>query len=226
MPCIRLRQFGMNKGTLTSIAVIAVIFSAIETGATDRIYEVTIMNRANSGLTSVVWATHGSQARFFKRGKKASVGVAELAKDGTTSIAKRELKAQKEGRRGVHSVGEAFGMGAKKSTSFRVKADELRPFLSWATMAVCSNDTFAGQDRLRLPSQVGQTISRVVVALDAGAEVNTESRDDVPCLGAHGVGVVEDLPIRRSDAVRGDVDIPRKRGWPRYIAKIKVTRIE
>ncbi len=217
----------MSRRILLFAVVVALSHTfPAETHATDRVYEVTIINRANSGLTSVVWATHGNQARFFQRGKKASRGVAELAKDGITSIAKRELKAQKKGGRGVHSVGEAFGMGAKKSTTFRVRADERRPFLSWATMAACSNDTFAGQDRLRLPTQVDQAISRVVVALDAGAEVNTESKDDVPCLGAHGVGLVEDLPIRRSDAIRGDSDLSKKQGWPRYIAKIKVTRVE
>jgi len=217
----------MNSSKALLIAAFVAAFPlASKSWAQDAVYEVTIRNRAKSSLTSVVWATHGHQARFFKRGKRASHGVAELAKDGTTSIAKRELKAQIKKPRGVHSVGEAFGMGAGKTTTFTIRADERRPFLSWATMAVCSNDTIAGQDKLRLPTRVNQTISRVVVALDAGAEVNTESRNDVPCLGAHGVGQVENLPVRRSDAVRGDVDIPRSRGWGRYIAKITVTRVE
>lgn len=217
----------MITGKMVWVApIVALLSVATESRSQDRVYEVTIVNRAKSGLTSVVWATHGHRARFFKRGRMASHGLAELAKDGVTSIAKRELKAQQRKARGVHSVGEAFGMGAKKSTTFRVRADERTPFLSWATMAVCSNDTFAGQDRLKLPRRIDQTITRNVPALDAGAEVNTESAEDVPCLGAHGVGPEESLPILRSDAVRGDVDIPRKRGWGRYIAKIRVTRVE
>lgn len=215
-----------SSKTLMIAAFLATFPAGSISRAEDAVYEVTIRNRAKSSLTSVVWATHGHQARFFKRGKRASHGVAELAKDGTTSIAKRELKAQTKKPRGVHSVGEAFGIGAGKVTRFTIRADDHRPFLSWATMAVCSNDTIAGQDKLRLPTRVDQTISRVVVALDAGAEVNTESRDDVPCLGAHGVGQVENLPIRRSDAIRGDADLPRNRGWGRYIAKITVTRVE
>ena len=191
----------------------------------DAVYQVTIQNRARSALTSVAWATHGGKARMFQRGKRASRGIAELGKDGITGIVKREMKAQRKGPRGVHSVGEAFGMGGGGKTRFRVKADNARRLLSWATMAVCSNDTFAGQDSWRLPRAVGRTKRKSIVALDAGAEVNTESRDDVPCLGAHGVGPAEDKPIRRSDAIRGDADLKKSRGWGKYIARITVRRI-
>lgn len=191
----------------------------------DETYEITITSRASSALTSIVWATHGKRASMYRRGRKASPGLAELAKDGVTSILKREMKAQEGEPRGVHSVGEAFGVGKKGTVTFRVRADSRRARLSWATMAVCSNDTFAGQAGMPLPRQGAKARKRRVVALDAGAEVNTEAADDVPCLGAHGVGPAENGVIRRSDAIRGDADLSRSRGWGRYIATIKVRRI-
>jgi hypothetical protein len=201
------------------------LLSGMATAAADAVYEVTITNRAGSSLTSIVWATHGNQARFFQRGKKASPGLAELAKDGGTNLAKKELKRQSKGRRGVHSVGVAFGPGAKRTSTFRVRADERRPFLSWATMAVCSNDTFAGQSRYRLPRQLNHTKRKLVHAFDAGAEVNTETSSDVPCLGGHGVGEEENGVVRLSDAIRGDADLRRSRGWGKYIATIRIRRI-
>lgn len=212
---------------LLHLPIFTAIIVALPAGspAADELYEVTVENEAKSALTSVVWATHGKQARFFKRGKRASKGVAELAKDGVTSIAKKELKAQQKGSRGVHTVGEAGGISGGGKTKFQVRTDSEHRYLSWATMAVCSNDTFAGQDSLRLPKAVNQTTRKMVRALDAGAEVNTESKDDVPCLGAHGVGPEESKKIRLSDAIRGDADLSKKRGWGKYIARITVKRI-
>lgn len=191
----------------------------------NQIYEVTIKNRANSALTSIVWATHGQRASMFRRGKKASRGLAALAEDGGTSRLKKEMRRQMKGSRGVHSVGEEFGPGRKGRVKFRVEADSRRAFLSWATMAVCSNDTFAGQARFRLPRRVNQSRKRLVVALDAGSEVNTESASDVPCLGAHGTGQAEGGVVHRSDAIRGDADLNRSRGWGKYIATIRVKRV-
>ncbi|MDF1861803.1 MAG: spondin domain-containing protein [Verrucomicrobiales bacterium] len=213
IPCLRLCLFA------------SLLFSGTEINAADAVYEVTITNRAKSSLTSIVWATHGNQARFFQRGKKASPGLAELAKDGGTNLAKKELKRQSKGGRGVHSVGVAFGPGAGRTTTFRVRADERRPFLSWATMAVCSNDTFAGQSRYRLPQRLNHTRRKQVLAYDAGAEVNTETSSDVPCLGGHGVGEEENGVVHLSNAIRGDADLRRSRGWGNYIATIRVRRI-
>lgn len=193
--------------------------------AADRVYEVRVVNRARSGLTSIMWATHGPRARMYRRGKKASRGVAELAKDGILSILRRELVAQQKKAKGVDSIGVGFGPGPKRQSTFRVRSSPGHRLFSWSTMAVCSNDTFAGQDSFRLPRYVGQTKTKLILAYDAGAEVNTESRDDVPCLGAHGVGPEEDKPIRLSDAVRGDGDIPKSRGWGKYIARITITRV-
>ncbi|MEM9016506.1 MAG: spondin domain-containing protein, partial [Verrucomicrobiota bacterium] len=144
-----------------SLFLVVVFATALTPASGDDMYEITISNRAKSSLTSIVWATHGRQASMFRRGEKASLGVAEMAEDGVAGILKREMRAQEKGPRGVHSVGESFGPGAKGSVTFRVRADSRRAFLSWATMAVCSNDTFAGQAAFRLPRQYGHTKKRL-----------------------------------------------------------------
>ncbi len=52
--------------------------------------------------------------------------------------------------------------------------------------------------------------------------MNTESRNDVPCLGSHNVGQAENGVIRKSDAIRGDADLNQSRGWGQYIATIRM----
>ncbi|MEN8716168.1 MAG: hypothetical protein ABF384_14745 [Verrucomicrobiales bacterium] len=52
--------------------------------------------------------------------------------------------------------------------------------------------------------------------------MNTESRNDVPCLGSHKVGQAENGVIRKSDAIRGDADLNQSRGWGQYIATIRM----
>ena len=162
---------------------------------------------------------------MYRRGEPASRGLARLAEDGVTSRLKKEMKRQRNSSRGVHSIGETFEMSRKSKETFRVRADGRRRFLSWASMAECSNDTFAGQSRFRLPRSLYQTRKRKIISLDAGSEVNTESRDHVPCLGAHNAGEKEKSLIRRSDAIRGDADLSRSRNWGKYIATIRVRRV-
>jgi len=196
-----------------------------QASAADRIYQITAKNRANSGLASIVWATHGRRASVFNPGEEASRGLARLAEDRITSKLKKEMKRQQNGSRGVNSIGETFGIRRKGKETFRVRTDSLSGFLSWASTAECSNDTFAGQSRSRLPRRINQTIKRKIVALDADSEVNTESRNDVLCLGSHNAGQAKNGVIRRSDAIRGDADLNRSRVWGQYIATIRTRRI-
>jgi len=207
--------------TLCFFAFFVSLLNSQASGA-DRIYQITAKNRANSNLASIVWATHGRRSSVFNPGEKAGRGLARLAEDGITSKLKKEMKRQQNGSRGVNSIGETFGIRRKGQETCRVRTDSLSGFLSWASTAESSNDTFAGQSRPRLPRRINQTIKRKIVTLDGGSKVNTESRNDVPCLGSHNVGQAENGVIRKSDAIRGDADLNQSRGWGQYIATIRM----
>ncbi|MCH1409211.1 MAG: hypothetical protein L7V87_09285 [Verrucomicrobiales bacterium] len=55
--------------------------------------------------------------------------------------------------------------------------------------------------------------------------MNTESRNDVPCLGSQNVGQPENGVIRKSDAIRGDADLNQSRSCGEYISTTRMRRI-
>ena len=186
-------------------------------------FQITIRNLGRSDLTSPVYAIHNRSARLFRLGKKASAGLAALAEDGATS----QLLAEARAKRGVGQASIGPRIPPRKSASFRVTTTAKHLRLSWASMLVCSNDTFAGQTAARLPAKkVGARKIVRLRGLDGGSEQNTESERHVPCLGAHGVGPSESKLVRRSPGIQDIADLENAtQGWGRFLARVTIKRV-
>lgn len=188
-------------------------------------YKVTVSNKASSGLTGVVWAVGDRRANLFRVGKRPSRGLALLAEDGVNDPLISEFR-RKKGRR---SAGVGPRVSAGRSSTFRIKTTTRHRRLSLASMAVCSNDTIMGLNKVVLPIKKGKKNRRVirVRALDAGSEQNTERARDVPCLGAHFVGPSENRNVRRSAGISGKADLSKSvHGWGKYISVVTITRVK
>ena len=187
-------------------------------------YKVTVSNKAGSDLTGIVWAVGDRRANLYRLGRRPSNGLALLAEDGVTGNLIAEFRAAK-GRR---AVGVGPRVRAGRSSTFRVTTTTRHRRLSLASMAVCSNDTIMGINKVALPLKRGRKNRRVVRvrAIDAGSEKNTEAARDVPCLGAHFAGPSENGKVRFSRGIRGNADLSAAtHGWGRYIAVVTITRI-
>ncbi len=227
---MRTRRLRAPRGTLLILTLLVVGLSASvsspDASAADKLsFQVTIKNLSKADLTPVVFGVHNRSAKLFQVGKRATPGIAELAKDGGTALAAQELRRQRGVRK--KSVGVASRIAPGRTVRFTVETTRRHLRLSWASMAVCSNDTFAGQSGARLPAAKVGAVKRINVrAHDAGAEQNSESARDVPCLGAHGVGPKEMKAITLSGGITGKADLSKaQHGWGRFIARVTVKRV-
>ncbi|MGI9658646.1 MAG: spondin domain-containing protein [Gaiellaceae bacterium] len=224
----------MKPALLLALAAVIVIPSAAAAprsqadtqataGAKSFTFQITIRNLGRADLTSPVYAVHNKSARLFRVGKKASPGLGALAEDGVTS----QLLAEARRKRGVGQADVGPRIAPRKSASFRVTTTSKHLRLSWGSMQVCSNDTFVGQSAARLPARkVGARKVIRLRALDAGTEQNTESANDVPCLGAHNVGPSESKVVRRSPGIKGIADLNNaSQGWGRFLARVIIKRV-
>jgi hypothetical protein len=149
-------------------------------------FDVTVSNvsggTAFPGLISpVTWAVHDASASLFKTGMPASPGLEALAEDGNGSTLLTELAAMS----GVASSGKE-GSGPSmpgNSVTFQVTADASHRFLSIASMAVPSNDTFlslgeagialvSSGGTARSDSDIATDVASLLGAWDAGTEQN------------------------------------------------------
>ena len=184
-------------------------------------YRVTITNLSRADLTPPVWAVHDRRASLFRQGRFATPGISALAEDGVTAIALSEMRR----RRGVRRAAVAGRIAPGRAITIRVRTSTRHRRFSFASMQVCSNDTFAGINRLALPLRPRRRVI-AIRAYDAGTERNTESAAHVPCLGAHGVGPSERRRIARNPRIRGIADLRADRhGWGRVIARLVVRRV-
>ena len=173
-------------------------------------------------LTPAVWGVHDRRANLFRRGRFASEGISELAEDGVTFIAESEFRR----KRGVRRVGVSNRIAPGRSITIRVRTTTRHRRFSFASMQVCSNDTFAGINKLALPLKKKRRVVNIR-AYDAGTERNTESAAHVPCLGAHGVGPSERKRIKRDPQIRGIADLRKSQhGWNRTIARMVIRRVK
>lgn len=149
-----------------------------------RTYEVTIYNTSlGQPLSPPVVATHRRGAALFKVGHRASEGIVEIAENGNPDPAAEALS----GSRRVTDVEvldpiAPLGTLTEVPTSRTVRVTA-RPGdrLSVAGMLICTNDGFAGVDRMRLPWRGTRTA--ILGTYDAGSERNTEMSEDIvdPC---------------------------------------------
>jgi hypothetical protein len=134
-------------------------------------------------LSPPVVATHRRGLALFRVGRQASDAIVAIAEDGNAMPAADALAASRRVT-DVEVLDPIAPLGTRTdvptSRTVRVTA---RPGdrLSVAGMLICTNDGFAGVDRMRLPRRGTRTA--VLGTYDAGSERNTELSPDIvdPC---------------------------------------------
>ncbi len=199
-------------------AVLASAGASSAMAATPLNYKVTVVNTTPNSLTPLVVSVGNKRGHLWRSGRRASPGLAELAKDGGTS----QLEAEAERRRGIRQVFTTRRIAPGGRVTFRVRTNNGTRRLSWATMLVSTNDAFVGQNNYALPVRRGKAgrADLRIRAYDAGAERNTESAAHVPGLGAHGVGPSERRNVRPHPGIRGNNDVPASQDWGRFAARV------
>ncbi|MGH2446799.1 MAG: spondin domain-containing protein, partial [Candidatus Limnocylindria bacterium] len=125
------------------------------------------------------------------------------------------------------------------SVTFEITAAPNARF-SFASMLICTNDGFTGVDAMKLPNQIGSSVTVHGAAYDAGTEVNTEDFADIvpPCQGLIGVtsgepgtgmtdpALFEGDVIRHHAGIQGIADlVPTIHGWTDPVVEITVVRV-
>jgi hypothetical protein len=183
-----------------------------------REYHVTITGLlSGQPFTPPVVATHRGADVMFEVGDRASFGIKEIAENGNLAP---ELAALAADRRASDSLQAPGGPlvppgtpGAAQfddTTAFTITAEHGARRLSFAMMLICTNDGFTGVNGLRLPRDVGDSVTMQTQAYDSHTEVNTEDLGDIvpPCQGLIGVRSALGLPgTDQSDPVLREVGV-------------------
>jgi len=211
-------------------------------------YEVTITNLTDGQpFTPPVVAVHRQPVDVFTVGEPASVELQEIAENGNLPPMLAALDPATN--RHVSSLAPVGGPlvpdGLPGSADFddsvtlTVTGDRGAKYLSWASMLICTNDGFTGIDGLRLPKQVGDTVTVTAAGYDAGTELNTEDFADIvpPCQGLVGISsgdpgtgmtnpaLAEGGVIHHHDGVLGGNDLQPLHDWTDPVAMVTVERI-
>jgi hypothetical protein len=217
-------------------------------------YRVTIKNlTSGQPLSPPVVATHRGDDQLFEVGEPASVGVREIAENGSNAPLRAFLEADPFGaisdfaESSVPLFPEDTPGGAEDpnppdfpdQVMLTVNADRHARHLSVVTMLVCTNDGFTGVNSLKLP-KAGRTTTVKTNGYDAHTEVNDEDLAHIvpPCQligvssGEPGMDVsnpalAEGGVIAHHEGIKGGSDlVPSVHGWDDPVAEIKVTGID
>ena len=194
-------------------------------------YKVTITNLTDGQLlTPFVVATHKPSARVFKPGRPASDGLQALAENGGVPV----LVAELQGKPGFHDVAVAGAapIAPGGSVDVYVTASNRARAISVAGMLICTNDGFAGLNRVRLPKDGSKTVYGR--AYDAGTEINTEAYADLvpPCDGMGQTGMsnpalAENSKVRGHRGIAGIADLsPAVHGWTNPVIKVTIEKMD
>lgn len=138
-------------------------------GATSYDVTVTNINTGMQGLSPLILATHPASSHAWQLGQLASKGTEMLAEEGMPDLLASELKGVATDIQTTHAH-----LLPGDSITVRISANP-GDVLSAATMLIQTNDGFTGLDAA--PIALGNTGT---VAYDAGTEINTEAKADVP----------------------------------------------
>lgn len=200
-------------------------------------YSVTVENlTAGQWLTPPNYALHNNQVSVFQRNRPASPGVQAVAENGEVPVLAAELSSLIDAAgTGVSGVGPGINGGPIPpggSVTFDVTGEENR--FSLVSMVVCTNDGFAGLDSFRVPNAIGASRTVLVMAWDAGTEINTERHDDLvpaPFCGGGGAGtgmsdpeLAENGTISRHRTIQGVGDLGPIYDWRGRVVEVTVTR--
>ena len=158
-------------------------------------YLVTIQNLTRGQPFSPgVIVTHRSGTVIWRVGNHTPEGIGAIAEDGNADVETADL----QGAPGIDDVVEMTGPigrlgGTAPPNSFAHYVVQALPrdHLSVAVMLICTNDGFTGVDSVPLPQQVGQKLTYLTSAYDAGVEQNTELSTDV----VDGCGALGPVPL-------------------------------
>ncbi|MGH2379708.1 MAG: spondin domain-containing protein [Candidatus Limnocylindria bacterium] len=212
-----------------------------------RTYEVSIqLVTGGQPLTPPLIATHSGGTDIFSVGQPASLGVKEIAENGNLAPLMAALEADPKvshvlaaGAPLVPPGSPLFGTFEDEVT-LTIEADPGARFLSYESMLICTNDGFTGIDRLRLPNQVGDSLSVATASYDAGTEVNTEDFADIvpPCQPLMGVSsgepgtgmsdpaLAEGGVIHHHPGIAGGADLlSAVHGWTDPVTLVTITRV-
>jgi hypothetical protein len=229
--------------TAVSLAIALAIPAAAES---TRTYEVTIqLVTGGQPLTPPLIASHEGDTDIFSVGQPASFGVKEIAENGNLAPLITALAADPKvsdvvaaGAPLVPPGSPLFGTFSDEVT-LTIEAGPGARFLSYESMLICTNDGFTGIDRLRLPNQVGDSLSVATASYDAGTEVNTEDFADIvpPCQALMGVSsgepgtgtsdpaLAEGGLIHHHPGIEGGADLlPQVHGWTDPVTLVTITR--
>jgi Spondin_N len=210
-------------------------------------YEVTITDlTGGQPLTPPLVATHRAATGFFAVGQPASFGLKEIAENGNLAPMIARLESDKHVAAVAAAAAPLVPSGLPGSAMFddtvtlTVTTAEGAKFLSFASMLICTNDGFTGVDSLRLPKEVGDTMTVESAGYDAGTELNTEDFVDIvpPCQALVGVSsndpgtgtsnpaLAEGGVIHHHAGIVGGADLlPAIHGWTDPVAEITVERV-
>jgi hypothetical protein len=218
-----------GSGALGALALAGLgLFSASSTAAPappGRDFDVTIENlTAGQIFSPSVLAVHGTGTHMFRTGQPAGSELALLAEDGDGSLLVAALAAD------VNVDDVQLGTGPilpGTSETIRVSNARTGSSLSFATMLVSTNDTFAGLDSLRMPVAGGLEV--YAYAYDAGTEFNSEDCAFIPGPPCTGGGVHDPQPaegfVHISPGIQGIGGLtPNLHDWRGPVAKITIVR--
>ncbi len=187
-------------------------------------YDVTITNVTRGQILSPpVVVSHDSGISLFELGQPASDELAALAEDGAAA----DLIVTLMSSNSVHDVVQTEGaILPGESATVRISVQGHRRLISFASMLVTTNDTFAAAQGLRA-RPVG-TVSAMVPGYDAGSEDNNELCAYIPgppCGsafqrdedGAEGY-------VHVSSGVQGTGDLDGAHDWRNPVARISIRR--
>ncbi len=206
-------------------------------------YDVTIMNMTSGQpLTPPVVATHRRPVDVFEVGEPASFEVKEIAENGNVTPLADALAANKhvfESKVVPSPIGPPPILPGGM-LNFQITASPPAKYLSFVSMLICTNDGFTGLDAKRLPKKVGNSVSVMIGAYDAGTEMNTEDYADIvpPCQGLVGPpsgdpgtgtsdpALAEGGVITSHPGVVGGDDLQLGiHDWTDPVAKVVITRV-
>ena len=228
---------------IAAVSMLALLVGAPAAAAgPERTYTVTVTNLTDGQpFTPALAATHKGSDGLFSVGSGAGFELKEIAENGNLDPMVTRVTGDRDfadlvvqtGSTGVPPVMPG------ETVTFEITAGPPFNFLSWASMLICTNDGFTGVDTLKLPSEVGRSVSVSTQGYDAGTEINTEAFVDLvpPCgpltgqdsmgqgTGMSNPALAEKGVIHHHGGILGVGDLdPAVNDWDNPVATITVER--
>lgn len=184
--------------------------------------QVTVRNvTSGQPLTPAVVVVHDADAVILPSSAERLAGLEALAESGSNT----ELIATFNDRDGVKSVSRFGGIIAPNSgASIQNVLASPGDYITVIGMLACTNDAIA-VGTVIVPDDEDLPAIGAGRVLDAGTEENSESEDDVPCLGGTGVSAADTADgegqIAPHPGVAGTGDLTDTHGW--YGTAIQIT---